>query len=110
MIKYPAYLTGFSSRADGSAGIRFATQELTGEDFAELKRHHSAFGWLLFSENANELEVPEENAEEEGISTSERLRRVLYVLWKQRGVKTDFELWRRQYMERLIDKIKEKLN
>ena len=36
MLKIPSYLTGFSSRSDGSAGIRFTTQELTTEDFVAM--------------------------------------------------------------------------
>lgn len=108
MIKLAAYFTGFSSKADGSASLRFATQEIAPEDFAELKKHHNAFGWLIFSENQNE-EIPDENAEEEGISASERLRRRMFVYWKMKINTGDFETWRKQQMEVLGERYLGKL-
>jgi hypothetical protein len=111
MIKLPAYFTGFSSKSDGSAGLRFATQELTAEDFADLKREHNAFGWLIFSPNEGE-EIPDENAEEEGISASERYRRRLFVYWKHPKGKNgegDFETWRKQHLELMGEKLLERL-
>lgn len=111
MIKLPAYFTGFSSKADGSASLRFATQEVSSEEFGEFKKHHNGFGWLIFSENKNE-ELPEENAEEEGISSSERLRRRMFVYWKHpRGVdgKGDFETWRKQQIDLAGEKYLAKL-
>lgn len=47
-IKLNAYLTGFSSRADGSASIRFATDELDAQDFAQLKELLNEYGELTF--------------------------------------------------------------
>lgn len=111
MIKLPAYFTGFSSKSDGSASLRFATQEIDSEIFAELKNHHNAFGWLIFSENKDE-EVPEENPEEEGISASERLRRRQFVYWKHHKGKNgegDFETWRKQQLEIFGERLLEKL-
>lgn len=111
MLKFPAYFTGFRSKSDGSAGLTFATQELTSEDFAQLKTHHSAFGWLLFSEgNLGITDIPSEVVEEDGISPSERLRRVMFVYWKQKIHEGDFDLWRKQRIEKLIDQYKEKLD
>lgn len=110
MIKLSAYFTGFGSRADGSAGLRFSTQELSPEDFSELKKSLNQFGWIVFKENdINESDIPDTNAEEEGISASERLRRVLFVYYKQKKIKEDFEVWRRRQMETIIEKFKEKL-
>ena len=113
MIKLPSYFTGFSSRADGSAGLRFATQELQAEDFVELKKHHNAFGWLLFKENTfEEGNIPEENAEEEGITDSERLRRRMFVYWKHpkgKRCEGDFRLWRTQQLETIGEKYLSKL-
>jgi len=74
---------GFSSRADGSAGLRFTTQELSADDFANFKNEHNAFGWLIFSPNEAE-EIPDEDIEEEGISASERLRRRMFVYFKEK--------------------------
>ena len=111
MIKLPAYFSGFSSRADGSAGLRFTTQEIDAETFSELKNHHNAFGWLVFKENTfEEGDIPDENAEEEGISASERLRRRMFVFFKQKKLEGDFELWRKNQLEVLGERYLEKLN
>ena len=83
-------------------------KELSAEDFAELKRNHNAFGWLVFSENKDE-QVPDENAEEEGLSPSERLRRRMFVYWKKKINDGDFENWRRKQLEILGEKYLEKL-
>lgn len=111
MIKLAAYFTGFRSKSDGSAGLTFATQELDASTFALLKQHHNAFGYLVFKENdVSEADIPTENAEEEGLSSSERLRRVLFVVWKEKVGTGDFETWRKQQMEKVIDAFKAKLD
>ena len=109
MIKIPGYFTGFSSKADGSASLRFATQEITPEEFANLKQNHNEFGWIIFSPNENE-EIPEEDIEEEGITASERLRRRMYVYWKGKINEGSFETWRKQQMEKLGERYLEKLD
>lgn len=111
MIKVPAYFSGFSSRTDGSAGMRFATQEMSPEDFAQLQKHLNLFGWLIFKEGEVQQEdVPIEDAEEGGKSPSKRLRAVLFILWKQGDKKLDFESFYRQRMDQLIEVIKNKLD
>lgn len=110
MIKLPAYFTGFSSKADGSASLRFATQEISPEDFGELKKHHNAFGWLVFAEQREDAQVPDEDIEEEGISASERLRRRMFVYWKTKVNEGDFETWRKQQIEAVGQRYLEKLN
>ena len=99
-IKLPAYFTGFSSRSDGCAGLRFETQEVTGEEFANFMANHNAFGWLVFSEKENE-DIPTEDIEEEGVTASERLRRRMYVYFKEKNLEGDFETWRKQQLEKI---------
>lgn len=98
MIKLPGYFTGFSSKSDGSASLRFSTQEISADEFANLKNNHNAFGWIVFSENQSE-EIPTEDIEEEGISASERLRRRMFVYWKEKVNEGEFETWRKQMLE-----------
>ncbi len=112
MIKLPAYLTGFSSRSDGSAGVRFATQELDEKDFIELKRGLNNFGWLVFKENDIKADdIPDEQADESK-KPSQRLRSVLYVFWQQnrRQEFPDFEVYYRTKMEEIITSVKSKLD
>jgi hypothetical protein len=109
MIKLPSYFTGFSSKSDGSAGLRFATNEISPEDFAELKRNLNLFGWVCFQENIVP-EVPEEPAIEEGKTQSQRLRATLFVFWKTKNITEDFESWKVKQVEKYIDSIKAKLD
>ena len=112
MIKLPAYFTGFSSKSDGSAGLRFATQEISSETFAELKNNLNTFGWLLFKENDFTIDdIPEEDADENIKSPSKRLRAVIYVLAQQEKIpKAQFESYYREKMDKLINWVKGKLD
>lgn len=111
MIKLPAYLTGFSSKSDGSASLRFTTQELTAEDFSELKQNLNNYGFLLFKENEVKVEdIPKEDAEDRNKTPSKRLRATLFVFWKQQDKKQDFEVYYRECMERFINQVKSKLD
>lgn len=112
MIKLPAYLTGFSSRSDGSAGLRFATQELNEQEFGELKRNLNQFGYLLFKESTiQDEDIPKDNIIDDKDKTpSKRLRAILFVLWKQKGDNSDFELYYRNQVEKIIEHIKSKLD
>lgn len=110
MIKLPAYFTRFGSRADGSAGLSFATQELSSEDFMSLSQDLNKFGWIVFKENSVTADdIPEEDAME-GKKPSQRLRATLYVLWEQSGKKGDFESYYRAQIEKVIEYIKKKLD
>jgi hypothetical protein len=111
MLRLPAYLTRFSSRSDGSAGITFTTQELTGIDFMELKRSLNEFGYLVFKENeVQNKDIPVEDAEEDK-TPSKRLRATLYVYWQQHKKDTvpDFESYYRSQMDEIINYVKTKL-
>lgn len=114
MIRLPAYLTGFSSKADGSASLRFATQEVTAEQFGQFKEALNSFGWIVFKPNERapvEDEIPQEDAEgTEQKRPSQRLRAVLFLLWKKDGGLGDFDAWYRKKMEAIIEKMKERLD
>lgn len=109
MIKLPGYFQGFASKVDGSASLRFSTQEIGGEEFANLKSNQGQFGWIVFSENENE-EVPDEVVEEEGKTASQRLRDRMFVYWKKEVDKGDFELWRRNQLDMLGQRYLDKLD
>lgn len=112
-MKLPAHFTGFGSKSDGSAGLRFSTQELTSQDFAELKVSLNSFGWLIFAPTEENIELPKESITDDTKKPSQRLRGVLYVLWRKLGnsqdVGQDFESWYRGQIELIIDKVKAKL-
>lgn len=109
MLKVPATFDGYSSRADGSMGLRFSTQEATANDLAMVHAHVRLFGQLLFSENEIQAEDVPEGVDEEK-SPSKRLRATIFVLWKQEGEKGEFETFYREKMEKLINIVKAKLD
>lgn len=109
MLRLPAHFTGFGSKSDGSAGLRFATQELTSDEFAELKRALNSFGWLVFATQDEEVELPTERITDDTKKPSVRLRAVLYLLWKQNGEQGDFDAYYRGRIELIINQIKDKL-
>lgn len=110
IIVLPAYLSGFSSRTDGSAGIRLTTQELQPEDFAALQSHNGDFGTFYFRPNGvQEVEIKQEDIDESK-TPSKRLRAVLYRLWEQNGKPGTFENYYREQMEKVIGHVKTKLD
>ncbi len=111
MIQVPAILTGFSTKVDGGASLRFSTNELSDTDVLELKRHQGQFGHLLFRPNAfTAQDIPREDAEDNTKTPSKRLRATLFVLWKQQGEKGDFEVYYRTQVEKVIEYLKAKLD
>lgn len=109
MLKLPATFDAFSSRSDGSYGLRFSTQEATAANLGELHRHNRLFGWLMFDENEIQAsDVPKEQATDTK-TPSKRLRDVLFILYKQRGEAGDFEQFYRVQMEKVITHVKSKL-
>ena len=112
MLKIPAYLLGFSSRADKSAGIRFGTQELNGDTFAELQELNGTFGWLIYSETSlKEEDIPKKDPESKNKSQSQRIRAVLYKIHIQQGGKPEnWESFYHQKTEKYIEYLKSKLD
>lgn len=100
-----------------SLRITVDTQEtLTPESMAKLFTLKDKVGWFFFAEQAEKLpttidtiDLPEIHLEDGEKSPSQRLRSVLYIYWQQTKNKDDFELFYRRWMERAVDKIKEKL-
>lgn len=112
LVQIPASIVGFTPRQDRSWKITFETRELPGEEVAVLADNYQGEGWLVYSPNREVVraDVPEEPAEPGVKTPSERLRDVIYIYWKQRGGKGDFESFRRTVTEQFIEYIKSKLN
>jgi hypothetical protein len=107
----PAILTRISFSKDGGLNLGFATNELKPEDKVSVSALHGGFGWLVFRENDLDVSlVPKEQAEDKTKTPSKRLRSVLYVLYQQKGVTQDFEVWYRKRMEKIIEQVKVKLD
>lgn len=110
-MKIPAYFTGFGSRSDGSAGLRFNTQEISAEQYAEFKKLQNAFGWLVFEEGENIPSVPKEKIKDGRKSQATRIRNHIFrIHQKNGGREEDSEAYYIKRTEEYINELKEELN
>lgn len=112
IIQVPAQCVDFKPRQDRSYKLVFETRELTGDHVALLANTFQGEGWLVYKPNSTGIipeEVPDEDASSGVKSQSQRLRDVVFILWKQQGGKGDFESFKRTYFEKLIEYTKSKL-
>lgn len=109
-IQTNVVITGVRSKVDGSLGVSLGTPELTPEEKAEFMRLQGINLIALFTP-LDEPEAPKHivDSEIDHKTPSQRLRNTLFVLWKQGGEKEDFEIFYKNWIEKFIDKIKEKL-
>lgn len=107
-------LTSAVPKKDKSVKISFVTsRELPPEEQLEIFKYlyMSGSGWLLFSPNEiSESDIPKDMAEKGAKTPSQRLRAVLFILWKQVGDIDDFEKFYQIQMETFINEIKFKLD
>ena len=111
LIQVPAQVINMNPRQDRSWKIVFETRELSGEEVKLLADNFQGEGWLVFKPNGDiaVAEIPKGKADSGTKSQSERLRDVIFVLFKQKGGKGDFETFYRVYLEKLIEYTKTKL-
>lgn len=112
-ILLPAIINAPTFKKDRSCSIKFDTRELDPQDAMTILALNQSEGWLCFSPNQEDIQIPEEQAETDEKSPSERLRNVLYV-WYSQEVESGkyvgiFENFRREKMEKIIETIKGKL-
>lgn len=113
MLNFVAIVDGVTMKKDSTLSIRLGTNELTPGEAAEIFKHGNKYVYIGMDEAPiTKLDVPKEITEFDGQkSTSERLHDVLYVLWNTKTDKTkDFDSFRKAYMEKFIQIIKDKLN
>ena len=106
---------GSTRRKDGSVKLSFTTDlEQTTPQFMEFDEARNTHGILYYSDRAEltQAEVDELDSvdiELEGKSKAQRLRAVLFILWKQQGEIGDFKEFYSQWMEKIIQGMKDKL-
>lgn len=107
-ITLPASFDNISLRKDGSCLLKFETRELTSEELMTVLGFRNTTGWLLYSQNPD-MTAPDNPAQLDTKSPSERLRDVLYVFYKQQNPVVSFETFYSEKMESIINQIKNKL-
>jgi hypothetical protein len=109
-IRFEALMTGFSSRVDQSLSFRGVTPELSTEEKVALMNLQNVLcEVLMFPKDEKDVDVLKVEKEVIHKSPSQRMRSVLFLLWKQTGEELPFEVFYTQHMERIIDHLKAKL-
>jgi hypothetical protein len=110
-ITHDGIITSIGSRVDGSLGYRVNTPSLTPQEkalFFELQNINITMSITPKDEvNAPEYKVSQELDEKR---PSTRLRNVIFILYRQSGDTRDFELYYKNTMEVLIQKLKDKID
>ena len=111
-VQFPAQLQTLTTKVDGSIKVVLETQELNGQDMADLFAYRNLLGYVTFTPNAETvIEVPKEVVGDMGKSPAQRLRSVLFLLWQQSDKKFDtFQQFYDVNMERIINQLKDRLD
>lgn len=115
-ILLQAQFTGYRPKKDKSASLTFSSDlEVSSEQIKQFHELLDQRGIIYFStkgeltqEEVDELDKVD--IELEGKSKSQRLRSVLFILWKQEGEQGDFKDFYSERMEKLIQMIKDRLD
>lgn len=113
-----AILDGYSPRKDRTITIRFITQEKTPDQIAEIHEKLDQYGYLYFKpteeltrEELDDLDKLDTDTFEQPKSQSQRLRSVLYVLWKKDSEGfAEFKDFYKFHTDRIINYFKQKID
>lgn len=108
-ITCPVILTGASTRVDGSLSLRLSTPELSSEEKTSFFDLVNKPVKILIQPDGEAVDVKEVKGEFDKKSPSQRLRSVLFVLWKQQEPGLDFDQFYLRHMDKLIDQHKQML-
>lgn len=114
-VKLPAIFAGIQSKVDRSYKLTFVTRELSGDDASVLLKMNQSELWMLLAPTEDAIdraEVPayKPDAEMARKTPSQRLRSVLFLVWKQSGQPGSFDDYYRGRLEHLIELYKAKLD
>ena len=106
----PAQITSISAKVDGSVRLGINTPELTAEEKVEIMKLQNA--------NIDAYFIPKDEPVAEKIKVkgdintktpSQRMRAVIFLLWKQAGEPDTFESYYAMRTEKIIDLLKEQI-
>jgi hypothetical protein len=115
MITIATEIEGISTRKDKTLKIVFSTQELSPSQSGDLFSLQGKVAYLAiktekFQKSEVEFLSKAETDVDLGKSPSERMRNVLFILWKQENEGyTEFNDFYRKKMEGFIDKLKSRI-
>lgn len=108
----PVIINPPTIRKDRSVALKMDTRELLPEEMMVLLSLSQSEGWMAFSPNQEDVpEIPEEDAELEGKTISQRIKATLYILYKQSTEKGTyvgtFDNYYKEQGEKIITKLKD---
>ena len=121
LLQVPAVISKITTMGSGSIRLQVDTQEDV-SPVAQVKifTYYNKLGVFAFSKSnidKDELIIPDYNpVEKESKTPSQRQRNVIYLLWKQGGKRDlygqecDSDTYYKQYMDKIINHLKEKLD
>jgi hypothetical protein len=111
ILTVPAGLVSATDQRDRSCKLTFETRELENSEFLALRDIRGSEGWLAFALNPiQESDIPKSPATKEGKTPSQRLRSVLFLLWKKEASPLDFNIFYDAKVEAIIEKVKLRLD
>ena len=99
--------------ADNGLRLQVDTQEIEAGDAGKVMMLKNKVGWFIFAEQVPKIEdidLPEIKLDKGQKSEGQRLRATLYRIWEKKGKKGTSEEMYKNYMERVIEKLKQELN
>jgi len=119
-ITIVASFDGYRPLKDGSISMRFITQEMPSDKIVSIHRMLDTYGILFFKAGDNltsdekrmidEVGKMDVDVLDEPVSLSQRLRRVLFVVFKNQEEYEDFSEFYRHKMEQMITHFKNRIN
>ena len=116
LITIPVIFDKLTTTNDKSFKITLETQDkgtLTSEQKSQLMDMLGEYLWVGISraeQKIDDLDIPDIKPDFRGEkSPSARLRAVLFILWEKSTKTEEFETFYRRQIEKLIDRVKEKL-
>lgn len=112
-IQIPVTFDRAARKKDKSVSMSFTSNlEVTTGDFMLMDELLQSEGWLLFSTNElQEADIPAEQAQSrEGKTKGQRLRAIHFLIWQKLHIDEPFDAWYDRQFERVMDKLKERLD
>lgn len=110
-IKTKAIITSLSSKKDGSLGLRVETPELSPDQKVAFMDLQGINLEAYFKPTDFEVgELHEVKTEIDSKTPSQRLRAVIFLLWRQENEPNSFDEYYRLKMEKIIEHLKAKLD
>ena len=109
IIKTQAIITGIRAKVDKSLGLTISTPELKNLEKAEFMELQGIKTELTIEPLDEKVETYEVKKEMGSKTQGQRIRAIIYLLWKQDGEKGDLDTYYREKTEKYINFLKEKI-